>query len=179
MKINGQRIEGPNRDIVVIPRGEGDDIIFHVEAVLDMEPFEKMCPLPRPPTRKIKGGIDVPQLNDPAYVKAMEAHAEKRVAWLVLKSLEATEGLEWEKVDIDDASTWLLIREELREADFSDVEVNRIIGGAVSVNSLSEVKIQAARERFLRLREEQLNELSSLQDEPNTMQSGEPANVTE
>lgn len=179
MKLNGQRIEGPNRDVVVIPRGDREDIVFTIEAVLDVDSFEQMCPLPKPPLRKMKGGVDVPVLTDPTYIKALDRHAEKRLAWLVLKSLEATEGLEWDKVDISDPSTWLLLREELREAGFSSVEVNRIISGAIAVNALSEAKIQAARDRFLLLREAQLNESSSQKDEPSIMLFGEPANVSE
>jgi len=179
MKINGLKIEGPNRDVVVIPRGTDEDIIFHVEAVLDTEPFEKMCPVPNPPLRKMRDGIDVPNLTDPAYQQALQKYAEKRVAWLTLKALEATEGLEWEKVDTSDSSTWLLLREELRDSGFSDVEINRIIGGAISVNALSEEKIQAARERFLLQRAAQEKELSSLKDAQNTTPSGEPVSVSE
>lgn len=179
MKLNGQRIEGPNRDIVVIPRGDREDIVFTIEAVLDMDSFEQMCPAPKPPLRKMKDGVDIPVLTDPAYVKALDQYAEKRVAWMVLKSLEATEGLEWDKVDISDSSTWLLLREELNDAGFSSVEINRIIGGAIAVNALSEAKVQAARDRFLLSREVQLNELSSQKDELSIMPSGELVNTSE
>jgi len=179
MKINGQRIEGPNRDVIVIPRGDSEDIVFTVEAVLDIKPFEKMCPLPKPPLRKMKGGVDVPNFTDPAYKQATQKYAEQRVAWLVLKALEATEGLEWEKVDISDPSTWLSLREELRDSGFSDVEINRIVGGAISVNALSEEKIQAARERFFLSRAGQGNESFSLAAEENITPFGEPVNVSE
>ncbi len=160
MKINGKKIEGPNEEIIPIPRGNGEDIIFIARAILDMTPFEKMCPTPNPPQRKING-VDIPNLKDKNYVKQVEKYAEQRMAWMVITSLEATEGLEWENVDPSDASTWLLFRKELQEAGFGHVEIDRIIAGVVSVNALSEVKIEAARERFLLSKQAQLEELSS------------------
>ena len=163
MKINGRKIEGPNEEIIPIPRGNGDDIILTVRAILDMEPFDKMCPPPVPPVKKIKG-TDIPQLNDKNYVKAVTKFAEKRMAWMVITSLEATEGLEWEQVDKNDFSTWPLFRKEMTEAGFSDVEIGRVIAGVTSVNALSEIKIQAARERFLLSRQAQLDDLSSQKD---------------
>ena len=148
MKIQGKKIEGPNREIIAIPRGMGDDIVFIVDAVLDNTPFEKMCPVPSPPLRKIKG-VDIPNLKDPAYLQHVEDYSTKRMAWMVLTSLEATEGLEWETVDLADPSTWVHFRDEMKAAGFSDMEINRVVAGVVSVNALSESKIEAARERFL------------------------------
>ena len=148
MKIKGKRIEGVNVEIIPIPRGDGPDIIFEARAIQDMKPFEKMCPLPNPPKRKING-VDVPQLKDPNYLKALEKRAEQRMVWMVLTALEATEGLEWEDVKIDDPSTWQQLEPELRNSGFSAVEIQRIIAGVINVNALSEAKIEAARERFL------------------------------
>ena len=157
MKIKGKKIEGPNREIIAIPRGDGDDIVFIAQAILDMEPFEKMCPAPLPPKRKING-VDVPNLKDSAYVAANEVYATKRLAWMILTSLEATSELEWEKVDLGDSSTWLNFREEMHESGFSDIEINRVVAGVVSVNALSEIKIEAARERFLLSQQAHQNE---------------------
>ena len=164
MWINGKKIEGANEEIIPIPRGNGEDIILIVRAILDMEPFEKMCPPPTPPVRKIEG-VDIPQLRDPNYVKAVTKYAEKRMAYMVITSLEATEGLEWEQVDVNDPSTWPLFRKEMTEAGFSDVEVSRVIAGVTSVNALSEVKIQAARERFLLSKQVQLKDSLSQKED--------------
>jgi len=152
MKIKGKKIEGANIEIIAIPRGSGDDIILKARAILDMAPFEKMCPPPRPPMRKIDG-VDVPNLRDKDYQQQVNKYAEKRMAWMTITSLEATEDLEWEKVDAGDPSTWLYLRLELKEAGFSDIEVNRIIAGVVSANALSEAKVEEARERFLLLQQ--------------------------
>ncbi len=157
MKIKGVKIEGPNREIIVIPRGMDDDIVFVADAVLDMTPFEQMCPVPLVPKRNIKG-VDIPNLKDPAFLQHVEDHAAKRLAWMVLVSLEGTEGLEWETVDISDPSTWVNFRTEMKSADFSDMEINRVVACVMSVNALSEYKIEAARERFLLLQQELLSE---------------------
>jgi hypothetical protein len=174
MKIKGKKIEGPNVEIIPIPRGEKDDIILMARAILDMTPFEKMCPSPKPPMRKIQGGIDVPDLKDKNYQKQVEKYAEKRMAWMVITSLEATEGLEWEKVNASDSSTWLLMRSELKESGFSFIEIERIIAGVVSANALSEAKIEAARDRFLLLQQAQAVESSFQKEEENSTLSGEP-----
>lgn len=148
MKIKGKKIEGVNVEIIPIPRGNGPDIILKAKAVMDITPFEKMCPTPKPPLRKIEG-VDVPQLKDSNYLQQVTRHAEQRMMWLIITSLEATEGLEWEKVKADDPSSWIQLKEEFKESGFSNVETQRIIGSVVSVNCLSEVKVEAARERFL------------------------------
>ena len=164
MKIKGKKIEGPNREIIPIPRGEGDDIILVVEAILDMAPFEKLCPPPKPPMRKIEG-VDIPNVTDKNYLKKIDRYSERRMAWMVVTSLEATEGLEWETVDPADPSTWAGFKDELHDAGFSDVEVNRVIGGVISVNALSEHKIEAARERFLHLQQARRDASSSQKDD--------------
>lgn len=153
MKIKGKTIEGPNREIIAIPRGNGkEDIILVVDAILDMAPFEKLCPSPKAPLRKIDG-VDVPNVKDANFLKAIDRYAERRMAWMIITSLQATEGLEWDTVDSADQSTWLNFRSELQGAGFSNVEVNRVIEGVIGVNALSEAKIEAARERFLLLRQ--------------------------
>ena len=173
MKINGKKIEGPNREYVVIPRGQGDDIVFTVEAILDMRKFEKVCPLPKPPMRKIDG-VDIPQISDKSYLQRVNHHSEERLAWMIITSLVATEGLEWDTVDPDDRRTWSRFRKEMQDSGFSDMEINRIVAAVVGVNALDEAKIQEARDRFLRLRQARQNVLSSRKVELPITRSGEP-----
>lgn len=157
MKIKGKKIEGPNLEIIAIPRAVGEDIIFKAQAILDMGPFEKMCPVPEPPKKMIKGGKQIPNLEDPGYLQQIDKYAQLRLHWIVLTSLQATDDLEWETVDMSDYTTWENYREELKEACFSEIEVNRIVAGCISVNALNEAKIAAARERFLLMAQEPLD----------------------
>lgn len=149
MKINGKKIEGSNEIIIVIPRNNGDDIMFKARAVLDMDTFNKMCPAPEPPQRMLAGGKMVPNLKDKGYLQQIDKHATMRLSWLVLTSLEATEGLEWEQVKLDDPTTWDKFRIEMRESGFSEIEINRVVADCINVNALNEDKIEEARDRFL------------------------------
>ena len=149
MKIKGKKIEGANETIIVIPRGSSDDIILKAQAVLDMDDFEKLCPAPEAPKKMLPGGKKVVNTRSKGYLKEVERHSEKRLTYIVLMSLQATEGLEWETVDLGDHTTWGNFRKELQDAGFSNVEVNRIIGECVNVNALNDDKIEEARARFL------------------------------
>jgi hypothetical protein len=149
MKLNGKKLEGPNEVTIVIPRGSGEDIILKARAVLDLDDFEEMCPLPTPPSRRIAGGQDVPNLKDQGYLAALQRRAVMRLNYIVLASLEATEGLEWETVDISDSNTWDNFNTELKDAGFNPIEVQRIVAEIIDVNALNEAKIEEARQRFL------------------------------
>ena len=155
MKIQGKKIEGANEVIIVIPRGSNSDIVLKAQAVLDMEPFDVMCPPPEPVKRTLPGGKEVKNFKDASYLKSLDNHSVKRLNWIVLTSLEATAGLEWDKINLSDPTTWNNFEEEMKEAGFSNVEVNRIVAACIEVNALNEEKIQEARERFLLESQEQ------------------------
>lgn len=149
MKLNGVKISGPNVETIVLPRGDGSPIVLRAQAILDMDEFDKLSPVPKPPEKMLPGGIKVPNLEDSYYLAAVEEVGKRRMAYMVVKSLEATPGLEWETVRLSDPSTWLGYRDEFREAGFSEVEVNRITAAVMSANCLSEEKVEEARQRFL------------------------------
>jgi hypothetical protein len=174
MKINGRKISEPNKEYIAIPRGNGEDIVFIAQAIIDGSEFEKLCPVPKPPLRKINGE-DIPNLKDDNYLKKIDKYAKQRLAWMILTSLASTEGLEWEQVDLGDHSTWHLYEKELRDSGFSTTEIQRIINGVLNVNCLNEEKVEEARARFLLTLQKQQSELNSLPDALQTMQSGEPA----
>lgn len=155
MRIHGKKIEGANEVLIVIPRASSTDIVLKARAVLDMEQFEQMCPSPEAPRKTLAGGKEVSNLKDPGYLQQVDNYSVLRLSWMVLTSLEATEGLEWETVKMDDPTTWNNFRKELIAADFSNVEINRIVADCINVNALNEDKIEEARERFLREAQEQ------------------------
>lgn len=148
MKLFGNKIECPNEVVLVLPR-MSENIVFRAKAVQDFDEFNKVCPEPLPPVRVTKSGRREAVLSDPDYVKAMQEYAQLRVSWLVLKSLQATPGLEWETVDMGRPETWNNYLVELKDAGFSVIEINRIISAVFEANSLDEEKLEAARKAFL------------------------------
>lgn len=158
MKITGHTFTGPKTNIIVIPRDEGD-IIFKARAILDYKEFDAICEAPKPPVRKKPGETKgTPVFEDPEFQEKLDDYARKRTNYMILKSLEATEGLEWEKIKLSEPETWHLYEEELAGAFFSEVEVTQIINGVLDANSLDDEKIKEARERFLALQRQQEKE---------------------
>lgn len=179
MKIQGKKIQGPNVETIVIPRGDDDQVVFKAQAVLDFSEFDKFCPMPEPRRLTKPGGAIVHDVDNPEYRKAVAQYSTDRMAWLILKSLEATPGLEWETVVMGDHSTWGNYTAELRSAGFSEMEIGRIVSGCMSANCLSESKIEEARKRFLALEKAAALAPSSLLAEPLSTESGESANDSE
>jgi len=148
MKIHGHKIEGANEELIAIPRGD-DSIIFKARAIPNYDEFDELCPTPEVPKKKMISGRELPNPSDPAHKKALEEHNKRQTAYLIIKSLEATEGLEWETVDLQNPETWLGYEQELRDSGFSEVELGRIVRGVFIANSLDEAKVEEAKERFL------------------------------
>ena len=151
MRINGKVVEGPNEVVRVIPRNNGE-LVFKAKAVLDYTIFEGICPPPEPP-KKMKPGQDPePDYSNAEYVKALDEYATKRFHYMVLKSLEATDGLEWDTVDINEPDTWDKYEGDLKNAGFTEREIVIILDMVMEANSLNDDKIQEATKRFLQSR---------------------------
>lgn len=155
MRIKGIEINKPNIEVLVLPRPMGTDIIFKAQAVIDFEPFNKLCPEPQPPSILYRNGDRKLDVEDAAYKKEIGIYGLARTHWMILKSLEATEGLEWETVEPSKSETWGNFREELKKGGFSEIEQGRIISAVMVANCLDESRVQEARERFLRSQQEQ------------------------
>ena len=149
MKMNGQEFPGRNKVTLVLPREGYEDIVIVAESIKDMSAFEKLVDAPKPPAQQGKGGVISYNHSDTKYLAAMAQYGVKRVAWMILTSLEGN-GIEWETVDIKDPSTWLNYAAEFKEAGFSDHEVNLVGNAVIDANSLNEAKLEAAREAFLK-----------------------------
>lgn len=178
MKLGGKKISGPNVSIVVFPRGEDqkDWLAFKVQAVLDMSEFEALCPTPQPPTIVVAKTNEKRQdVTDKKYLEKLKEHNALRFTWTILKSLEATEGLEWETVVLNDPSTWKNYETELKDAGLSNAERNHLVLSVFDVNSISEDRLKEARDHFLRSQAQRQAELSSQKEELTHTESGEPA----
>lgn len=148
MKLNGKKIEGSNYEYIVIPRPTGD-LVFKAQAVLDMSLFHELCPLPKPGTILLPGGIKKEDLDDQRYKDALALHGERRYAFMVIQSLAATPELEWCTVKLSDPATWTGWDKEMKDAGFSTNEINHIQMGVATANCLNQEKLDEARLRFL------------------------------
>ncbi len=150
MKIHGITLECPAIETVIIPRQSGP-IIFKCRALnrKDEEDFEKICPSPEPPVVLLPGGATRKDVNSKGYQEKLSQWAQHSTNWLILKSLDATEGLEWDQVDLSNPETWDKYREELSSAGLSTPEIVRIIEGVTSANGLNQTKIDEAQKSFL------------------------------
>lgn len=175
MRIKGKKIEGANEEILVLPRPDGD-IVFIARGILDMSEFDKLCPEPKAPLLTKRNGVTIEDVTDKKYKKQVDDYGKKRMAYMIIKSLEATKDLEWEDVDLSDSSTWLNYEQEFKDSGFSQIEINRIITTVFTANSLNEKKLEEAREHFLAGVRPQNGHSSTLEVELSSMLSGEPAN---
>jgi hypothetical protein len=178
MKIHGREIKGPNVEIIPIPRGEGGDIIFRARAVLDLSEFHRLCPIPEPPKVMGKGGTIKLDVDDKNYKRSIDEYADRRSAYMVVASLAATDGLEWDTVSLSDPNTWTNYERELRDSGFSDYEVKRIVIGVMQANALDDKKIEEARERFLLEASQAKLESSSQKDGQKSTPSSGPASAS-
>jgi len=154
MKYKGKKVQGKNTEIIAIPRASGN-LIFIAEAVPDWNDFNKYCPEPQPPTKLKPGGITTVNENDPLYRKKIEEYNTLRTHWLVIKSLQVTEDLEWETVDFTKSETWPNYEKELKDSDFTPLEIGRIVRGVMVANAIDDAMIEAAKSDFLATQGEQ------------------------
>lgn len=148
MKIQGRTFSGPEIVPVVIPRKDGN-IVIKCQSVLNFDEFEALVPTPEPPEILKPGNIKTKDPTDKKYQKDLDEYSLLRTNWMILKSLEATEGLEWDTVDMSDPKTWDNYRSEMTASGFSPIESGRIIMAVTEACGLNQDKIDEATERFL------------------------------
>lgn len=148
MKMHGAAFKGPNEALCVLLRN-GTPVAFKARACLDYTRCEALCKRPEPKKITKRGGAEEYLFNDPTYLLAMEHYAKVRTAYLIVESLKATDGLEWERVKDGDPTSWVEWRKELEEAFFTEQEISRIISCVWEANGIDEGKLEEARNRFL------------------------------
>jgi phosphoribosylanthranilate isomerase len=147
MKINGFVVTGPQTEVVVIPRGEVE-LVIRAQAVLDYTDFDKLNPIPKPPVKMLAGGVTQENVEDPKYKERLSAWAQQKTDWMIIKSLSATECIEWETVKMDQPDTWKNYRDEL-ESVFTPDELSKIMEAVLVATGLTQSKIEEATKRFL------------------------------
>lgn len=148
LMIGGKLIDGPKKKILVIPR-DPDDIVFHFVAITDDEAFDALVPPPIPPRTfitKLQKTID--NVEDPTYKQRLIDRYAIRQDWFFLQSI-APSDIKWQKVKLEDPTTYSLWRQELKASGFSIHEVNTIWNTFMECNVLSDQMMEEARNRFL------------------------------
>lgn len=134
-------------EVLVLPRGD-QNIVFRAKGVPNMDEFHKFVPEPKAPGVFTRDGWK-PNEEDGHYRTALTEYQRRRLAYIVVKSLEPSE-IEWDTVDMDNPSTWPNWELDLQNVGFSQVECNRVLGLCMEANCLDEAKLKKAREVFLR-----------------------------
>lgn len=148
MKIKGKRLESNNEVTIVLPRYNGEDIIFKARVVLDFFDLDKLLKKPEAPSI-LKKGKQEKDYSDKGYKTQLQKNYEYRLNYMVLLSLDATEGLEWETIDLEKPETWENWEKELKESGIPNSEILYIFNKVQEVNSLDQDKLDEAREHFL------------------------------
>lgn len=162
----------PKEEFLVLPRGE-KSVVFRATGVPDYEEFDALCPAPKAPG-VLKKGLWEPNEDDKDYKSILDIHNKRRIAWLVVRSLEPS-NIEWDTVIPSKPSTWVNWEKDMKKNSFSQVECNRITQLVFQANCLDEDKLTEARENFLAGQQPVPSEFSGQSTEPETTQSGEPA----
>lgn len=177
MKVNGRSINGPTEEVVVIPRRDGD-LVFKAAPVLSYEDLDKLDPRPNPPIKVYPGGKQVENPEDSGYKTKLSEWSTRRYNYMVLKSLSATEGLEFDTVDLSKPETWGGWRQEMQDAGFSNLEIARIEAIVIDACGLNQIKIDEATKRFLAGPGQGQENASSQNTEQSTTPSGDPVSAS-
>lgn len=163
MKLKGKIFKEPNVVSEFITRGDSEDFEIRCKAVISYDEFDKLISPPSPPIIKYKDGTTKKDFNSLEYNKQLTDYGEKKSHWHIITSLSATDGLEWEKVDLTKPDTWHLWSQELTDAFFTEQEITRIINAIAKANGVDDKSLKEARDRFLA--QQALEENSSSQKE--------------
>lgn len=178
MKIRGKKIQPPKPIQLAIPRGDEpeDTIILTIMPVLDEAEFEDLVKEPEPPIKHMVGGTKTPDYSDKKFIENLKTYNKLYGEWKFLKSLEQSD-IEWENVDMKKPNTWGNFNDELK-AVFTQNEINIIHSTILEANMPTESRRKEALARFTEWQAEEKDAANTSQkDEPETTESGEPANA--
>lgn len=181
MKIKGQQVSPPKPVEFVIYREDAEgnpaNITFLCGAVLDYSEFEKLCPVPKAPLRTdIKTGEQTRDTNHKRFRIDNDLYADRRINYMIIKSISATPDLEWDTVKLDDPETWKNYESELRTF-LTPAETTLLVNAAIEANSPSKNRRKEALENFTALGDQVQLEIGSQVEEPTTTPSGDAVNA--
>ncbi len=148
MLIDGQVVNEENIETVVLPR-PNRKLVFKFGPVIDFEEFDAICQLAKPPTVTKPGGKKEAGFDLPQYRETRMKYAEKKTAWMFLKSISYTPGLTFETVDMLKPETWLNYESELKAAKLTATEIDLLVQGFARANSMDSEHLEQEKESFL------------------------------
>jgi len=177
MKFNGKKPNKGNTVHCVIPRENGESIVFIANGIFDYSEFEKLFPEPKPAV-VVDKGVQSFNYQHPKYREQLGKWVKYKSHWIALESLKQTPGIEWETVKMEDPETWGNYEKELKEILLPN-EVTEVSNAVMDACALTNQKVEEATQAFLLgVGPDTLN-LSSLIIEPETTPSSEPAKDSE
>jgi hypothetical protein len=148
MKINGLTVTKPEPKVLVIPLGD-QKYVLHAQYVENTKEFDEFYPEPLAPEEIKADGTRFRDFNDKTYREKIDKRIRAKYDWFYIKSLEATEGLEWDTVDMTNPETFNNWRKDLLDAGMPVTFMARIIDMVNEVNGFDVSKLDEATESFL------------------------------
>ncbi len=165
MKFQGLQLLPPEPKVLVVPHN-GVDVVFKAQCVTDYAEFDALVPTPVPVKMRMADGSEKVDTEDKDFRKECDDYARLRSDWMFVKSLQASEGLEWSRVHPQKPETWRLIVEELQETGFTLPVIERIKMLCFVASGLDQTLIDEATERFLAGRDQESDdEISQTSDQ--------------
>jgi len=156
MKINGITVSQPKPEVMVLPFG-GAELVIHARYIPaeELEELDKLLIKPEAPViTRVKDGkkqAPAPDTADKAYQSAMDLYHQKRMSWVYIRSLDATEGIEWDTVKIEDPETWNNWTTDLESSGLPNSYIIRISQLVSDAQGWNPERIEEATKNFLAL----------------------------
>ena len=147
MKIKGRTYQ-PKPEHIAFPRGE-DHIGFIISPTVDWTEFDNYYPEPQAPWLTEPGKDPIRDLKDTDYLADIAKRNESRTAYLIIKSIETTPDLIWDKVDISKKNTWELWKQEFTDLGLKESEITKLVNAIYEMTTVDQRKMDAARDAFL------------------------------
>lgn len=150
MKLKGIKLVAPAPTPIAIQHGQETVVLLcRVLTKVDWDKHDKLNPSPEPIKLNIPGGGIKLDTDSEEYKKAVDVNIDKRLAYMVIASLDSNEDIQFETVNLDDSSTWTNYRDEMREAGFTDAMIGNLVNQCINVNTFDPKLIEAAKQSFL------------------------------
>lgn len=149
MKIKGKDFSTLSKPrTIAIPTENGEPLTLLYAPVLNFSEFEDKYPEPQPPVITKPDGTQETKYDHEAYNKAHSEWAKQQTEWMIWKSLQANDGIEWEGVDESKPETFLNVRKELAR-DFGNGFVSVLLNKIIDASNLRSDMIDIATKDFL------------------------------